>query len=322
MDGESAAGCAGEGHALGSHRLGPHVVGQRVVVRHLLDDGRASDVLGTCLSWTDAEMVVDRDPRGDDPGEPVRIPVATIVTGKPVPPRASVRNRLSPRGVEGHALVLWPDVATVDLGEWQLRAAPAYDGRLRKRATSLLAMGDPGMSVDEATGHAVAFFAERDLPPLAQTVLDSEEEAALLAAGWRHLGSGDAHCQLASVARAVRSCNTLSSALPRRWNGVEVHQTACYMAEGPRVEVTLADGAARGRAAVDGDWLGIHDLHVDEQHRRSGLGTAVVAELLDWGASQGAMTAFVHVETDDTASLSLHERLGFVTHHTYGYLTR
>jgi predicted GNAT family acetyltransferase len=46
----------------------------------------------------------------------------------------------------------------------------------------------------------------------------------------------------------------------------------------------------------------------------------VVAELLDWAASQGARTAMLQVETDNPGAGRLYERLGFVTHHTYRYL--
>ena len=45
-----------------------------------------------------------------------------------------------------------------------------------------------------------------------------------------------------------------------------------------------------------------------------------MAELLDWGAEQGATTAYLQVEADNDPALALYERLGFVTHHTYRYL--
>ena len=81
-------GASPGGSPVGRHRLGPHVVGQRVVVRYRLPDGRATDVLGTCTAWGDDVAVVETG-RGT-----VEIRVADIVTGKPVPPRASVRARV------------------------------------------------------------------------------------------------------------------------------------------------------------------------------------------------------------------------------------
>ena len=135
-----------------AHGLGPHVVGRRVVVRRVVrgetgpSGGPAmTDVLGVCTSWRDGVCTVQ-----PDAGAPVGIPVADIVTGKPVPPRASVRQRVPAREAERHALPLWPLVERVPLGEWELRTDPAPVGRLLKRANSCLAFGDPGLPLAEA----------------------------------------------------------------------------------------------------------------------------------------------------------------------------
>lgn len=308
---------APEPHPVGNHGLGPHVVGKRIVVRHLLPDGRATDVLGTCLSWSDAELVVDRDGAG-----PVTIRVADVVTGKPVPPRPSVRHRVSAQDVELHVGSLWPSMTTEPLGTWLLRASPPLGGRLRRRGNSALAMAEPEVRLSAATAAVRSFYAGLGQDPLIQVQADSPLEIALSPLGFTPLGDGDAHCQLAPVSRALRSCNTLLSALPRRSNDAEEHRTACYIDEdATRVQVSLEEGTASGEAALDGDWLGLHGLVVDPSHRRQGLATRVIAELLDWGASQGATTAWLHVEVENRAGLATYKRLGFVTHHTNRYLS-
>ena len=91
-----------------------------------------TDVLGVCTSWRDGVCTVR-----SETGAAVEIPLADIVTGKPVPPRASVRQRVSARDAEQHSLPLWPYVERVPLGEWELRTDPAPVGRLLKRANSL-----------------------------------------------------------------------------------------------------------------------------------------------------------------------------------------
>jgi ribosomal protein S18 acetylase RimI-like enzyme len=292
-------------------------VGQRVVVRYLLPDGRATDVLGTCVSWGPEELVVHQDG-----GEPVTIRVADVVTGKPVPPRASVRHRVAAHDVELHVASLWPDMIIEPLGTWLLRASPPLGGRLRRRGNSALAMTEPDVRLSAATSAVRSFYADLGQDPLIQVQADSPLELALAPLGFTPLGDGDAHCQLASVSRALRRCNTLLHALPRRSNDAGEHRTACYIDEGTNgVQVSLGESTASGRAALDGDWLGLHDLVVDPSHRRQGLGTRVIAELLDWGASHGATTAWLHVETDNEAGLATYERLGFVTHHTNRYLS-
>ena len=88
----------------------------------------------------------------------------------------------------------------------------------------------------------------------------------------------------------------------------------------PSSAPSVAGGVASGRGVLSGDWLLIESVAVDEGHRRRGLATAVLAELLDWGASLGATTALLHVETVNTGAIALYERHGFVTHHTNRYL--
>jgi hypothetical protein len=74
--------------------LGPHVVGQRIIVRRLVrgetgpSGGPAmTDLLGTCVAWEAGACVVSPDAGGPD----VSVPLADIVSGKPVPPRPSRR---------------------------------------------------------------------------------------------------------------------------------------------------------------------------------------------------------------------------------------
>src|SRR6476659_7593329 len=194
----------------GRHALGPHVVGMRVVVRRVLpgetgpSGGPAMpDVLGVCEAWGDGVATLRRDD-----GTVVEIATRDIVSGKPVPPRPSARMRVTPREAEGHAAPLWPQVERVALGDWELRTDPHPVDRLRKRANSCLAMGDPGLPFEDADRQIRAFYTARDRPPLAQVEAGSAEEAAFVAAGWRLLPYGEAELLLAAL-------TTVRRALPR-----------------------------------------------------------------------------------------------------------
>ena len=278
-------------------------------------------MLGVCLSWGDDALVVDRDGVG-----PVTIRLAEVVTGKPVPPRPSVRHRVAAHDVEHHVVSLWPDLTTEPLGNWVLRTCPPIGGRLRRRGNSALAMTDPGLPLASAADAVRSFYAGAGQVPLIQVEADGPVEVAMSDLGFSPLGSGDAHCQLASISRALRSCHALLHALPRRSDGAEEKLTARDTEDGSgRVQVSLtaygeSSVIASGEAALDGDWLGLHGLFVEPSHRRQGLGTRVMADLLDWGASLGATTAWLHVETDNDAGIAAYERIGFVTHHSSRYL--
>lgn len=306
-----ASGPQENGHGPGQHLLGPHVVGQRVVVRRLLrgvsgpSGGPAfTDVLGTCLSWADGVCVVQ-----PETGATVSIEIADIVSGKPVPPRPAARLRVGVRDAESRTGGLWTTVDREPLGEWELRSDRAPVGRLLKRANSCLAIGDPGRPFPEALAAVEAFYADRGRDPLVQVEADSAVEGAFAGAGWRRLEYGESDFLLGSVARLRRS-------LPPSAHEVELS------AVGVRAVASVdagCDPVAEARATVDGDWVGLHAVTVDPAHRRRGLATAVVGELLGWAAEQGAMTAWVHVETDNPGGRAFWEALGLTAHHTCRY---
>jgi ribosomal protein S18 acetylase RimI-like enzyme len=329
--------------------LGPHVVGQRVVVRRVLrgetgpTGGPAfTDVLGVMEGWT-AEAAAVRTEAGDL----VLIKVADIVSGKPVPPRPSVRARVPVEVAERRALASWPARETEPLGEWLLRASGGYSAR----ANSVLADGDPGVSFDSALARVDAFYRERDLPPWAQVVVGTDVHRDFEAAGWvlARPGEADSLFQIVSVSAALRVVRrSLPAVVPQATVGS--HADAAWLAdderslaygddalvvlEGPTevgfVSVPLpgsdrlvAKGrVARGAGAVPGDedWAGITNVWVSPDHRRQGLGTVVMAAMLAWAAERGSTTAYLQVRGDNEAGLAAYGRLGFSTHHAYRYL--
>lgn len=298
----------------GRHLLGPHVVGQRVVVRRLLrgvtgpSGGPAfADLLGTCVAW-EADHCVIR-PDNTPEAEAVRVELADLVSGKPVPARTPPRLRVGVRDSELRTGSLWPHLERVPLGEWELRHDPAPVGRPRKRANSALAVGDPGVPVAEALAVVTAFYADRGASPLLQLEAGSTTEDAVRDAGWAPLDHGEAQLRIAGIAQVRR-------ALGRRRGDVDLE------VQGTLALASLGSGCdplAEAQARLDGDWLGVFGLTVDPGHRRRGLAGDVLAELLDWGTEQGALTVWLHVETANDAGLAFWDALGLTPHHTCRY---
>ncbi|MCD4525602.1 GNAT family N-acetyltransferase [Nocardioides sp. cx-173] len=296
---------------VGRHTLGPHVVGQRVVVRRVVrgetgpSGGPAlTDLLGVCTAWGDDACVIQ-----PQTGAPVRIPLADIVSGKPVPPRPSVRQRVPPAEAQRRGFALFADLETRPLGGWVLRRSPTATAR---RANSVLAFGPAG--VPDAYAEVVAFYDAHGTRPIAAVLPGSEEEALFRDHGWG-LESHDADTvfQLAAVSQASRSLRGV------RADGVEV---ALDVAGDQATVRLLLDGeqVGGGVAAYAGDWVGFRSLEVAPAHRRRGLALVVMAELLDWGAERGATTAYLQVLGDNEPALALYARLGFREHHRYRYL--
>jgi ribosomal protein S18 acetylase RimI-like enzyme len=291
------------------HGLGPHVVGQRVVVRRVVHGetgptgGPAmTDVLGVCESWADGVAIVRRED-----GSTVEIRTSDIVSGKPVPPRPSVRLRVSTREAEGHASPHWPGVVREALGDWELRTEPEPGHRVRKRANSCLAMGEPGVALSEAAGVVEEFYATRSRPAMVQVETDSDIDGWFSSTGWSVVPGGESLFLLGSTSRARRLL---------AGRGLE---PAELRVDGSRARASLGD-LADGTAAVDRDWLGVHGLYVEPGSRRQGLARSVLAALLDWGTEQGASTVWMHVETDNSPAIALYESIGLQVHHESRYL--
>jgi len=68
-------------------------------------------------------------------------------------------------------------------------------------------------------------------------------------------------------------------------------------------------------------WLGYSAVEVAPDYRRQGLGTALGAHMLHWGASRGATDAYLHVLATNDAGIGLYDKLGFVEHHRHRYAT-
>lgn len=338
--------------------LGPACLGLRVVVRRVLpgetgpSGGPAmTDVLGVMESWDDDALTVRRED-----GSVVRIERSTLVSGKAVPPRASVRHRVPATDAARRALGSWPAVEAEPLGAWVLRASDGFSAR----ANSVFLTGDPSVPWTDAVAAARDFYDARGLPAWAQVIVGSPEDLRASADGWAQArpGEADSLLQVASVAQAVRRAREFRSidrsepprpGVSGELNGLlndicirgevgdgwlatdqrarERPEAARAVLEGPDqvAFVTLeVDGAvvARARAAMPegDDWVGITDVWVDPERRRGGLGRAVMSALLPWAAERGASTAYLQVRADNTGGLALYERFGFVTHHAYRYL--
>lgn len=254
-----------------------------------------TDVLGVCTAWDPTTCTVQ-----PENGPAIVIPLSEIVTGKPVPPRASVRQRVPPREAQRHAFALFPDLETEPLGDWVLRRSASATAR---RANSVLAFGPSGVEGDV---DAVVAHYER---PVAAVLPDSAEERLFRDRGWG-LESNDADTsfRLTGTAAALRAIPAEAAAVD-----VEIDDSSGW------AEARIGERAS-GYAGCDGDWVGFGGLRVDPAARGGGLGLAVVAALLDWGAAQGATTAYLQVLADNAPALALYGRLGFREHHTYRYL--
>lgn len=310
-------------------------VGHRVVVRHLLPDGSATDLLGELLAVSDDALEVLPD---DGPAVTVRS--GEVVAAKVVPAR-TVRPTSSSDAVQRVADLGWPGLERERLGGWVLRASGGFTGR----ANSALAVGDPGLPVDVALDAVRRFYADRGLPPRIQVPfgLTGTHDPApgldtLLAdEGW---GCDVPTLLMTADLRARRVRRDVPSDLDvslspepdqawlalYRYRGGGLPPVAAQVLTAAPWQRFVSVRAASttvavGRVAVANGWAGVTAMQVGDGQRRRGLGSAVLGRLLDVGAEHGARFGYLQVVEDNGPAVALYRSAGFTAHHRYHYRT-
>lgn len=306
----------------------PVQVDDRVTIRYRLADGSATDVVGwiTGLDQDHVEVV--------SPGERQAIvDRRSIILAKRVPPARGGRapGRWTPDEVE-HAAALGWIADREPLGDWLLRSGNGFTGR----ANSCLAVGDPGLSYEEAAKIISVFYTGRGLEPRVQTVAGGPVEQALRDLGWveTYVRTTVMTHTLAGLIGDHRRnpLVDIDSELTEDWwqaylqyRDVTDHDVARRILSGP-APVGLAairtEGmiVSLGRGQVSEEWLGLAGLWTRPEHRRQGLATMIMIELGHWAARLGARNAYLQVESRNSGAIAAYEALGFRPHHDYLYL--
>lgn len=227
----------------------------------------------------------------------------------------------------------WPAEEVEHLGHWVLRATAGFT----QRANSILPLGDPGRSLDDALAVAGAWYADRGLPLRMSVPLPTAQDlrAALVSRGWEQ-----------GVTVRVMTAGLSDLAIPSARPPVDVapspgedwlatHDAATDRDLSPAgrrllvrptqvafATVTAPTGiVAIGRGSVVEGWLGVTAMHVHPAHRRRGLASAVVGALAGWAAERGADRTYLQVAAPNRGAVALYRALGYVDHHTYVHMT-
>ncbi len=309
-------------------------VGDTVSLRVLTRAG-STEVVGTVLASSAGSLTLRRRD-----GAGVEVDVTQVTAGRVVPP--SPAQRVDP--VELHRVMAagWRAAETAELGDWLLRSAGGFTGR----ANSALAVGDPGIPLDEAISRVEQWYDARGLPPRVQLPqlpqLPQGTAAADLAAvldrrGWT--AAWPTHvmtAELGPVLKALPATDgevVLSDQLDDAWlaayrpdegrAGIPEEVVRTVLTNHPDVVfASVRDGGtcvAIARVAVNGRWVGLSCVEVAAERRRTGLATLVSGAALRGAVARGARRSYLQVTVDNAAARTLYERLGFTVHHDYVY---
>jgi GNAT superfamily N-acetyltransferase len=306
----------------------PATVGDRVVLRTLLPDGSATDVIGW-VAAVDSEQVTLEGLQATSTVHRSRVVAARrlpAALGGPGP------QRTSPEELEQISLPGWV-AHSEPLGEWTLR----YGGGFTGRANSCLAVGHPGMDVAEAAARIVAFAARHQTQPWAQVVAGGDVEHRLRGLGWTeaYVRTDVLAVRLNELLGAERPdprVRVLTSLGPGWQDAYQISRPNSAEAavlhsildgRPPRAFAQVeADGdvIAIGRAHVNQSWMGLASLWTVPAHRRRGWATKIMTALGHWAARQGARNVYLQVATENSAAHRAYQRAGFAVHHSYLYL--
>lgn len=312
-------------------------VGERVVVRRRID-GSFSDVIGHVLSL-DPLVVRPQEVGGYPSSLPTLvIPASQIHIVKRLSPRR-IRNS-DIRHVETAYARAFPGSSqqwTRD-GQWLMRAG---DG-ITERSNSATPLGRSAGFTPVPLAEITEFYAARDLPVRLHIPERIGASAEKVIEGW------SLSPEILVMTRSLADLPAVDSGFdfsvdPQpddewlslyHFRGRELPEHALRQLSteidgtmgfgrlrlgGETVAITRATLTASDDGRV---WLGYSAVEVSQAYRRRGLGTRLGAEILAWGAAEGATAAYLQVISSNEAGIKLYEKLGFLEHHRHRYATR
>ncbi|HUW86786.1 MAG TPA: GNAT family N-acetyltransferase [Candidatus Paceibacterota bacterium] len=300
-------------------------VGHRLTVRFHDPEGGFRDVLGVLESET---SIRKRD------GSLIQFSPSEIAVWRVVAPPSNRAGTGSPlslriRDIELAANATWPAKEQVRLGDWILRAS----GKFTKRANSVLAIGDPGVSQEDAIDKVMEFYHSRGLTPTFHIALPTYAELArcLKERNWRSDVSVNVMVAdideviLATHSNDSRAKNVaeINDAPSEEWIALQNdHGVLEIMTRSPaRYAAFRSDGKIIGvaRASNYAGWTVLTRLYVLPDERGKSLGRDLIYSLLLDARTLGASKAALQVDSKNLGAIALYEKMGFRLHHTYQY---
>jgi len=261
------------------------------------------------------------------------------------------------RMIEEHALNAWPSLQTLLLDGWVLRFANGYTRRAnsvnplypsqqeagekvrvcerwyRERGLKVVfkmtAASQPddldaflaarGYEIDAPTSVQLMELGALDAAPAADITLDAAVTVRPSSVVGRPSPTADITLD-ATVTDAWFAAFCAMSGADRRHHGT-MRQLLDLILPETRFAALWLDGrvAACGLGVLQAGYIGLYDIAVTPELRRSGYGQRLVESLLAWGKGAGGHTAYLQVMLNNASALRLYEKVGFREIYQYWY---
>lgn len=244
-------------------------------------------------------------------------PITEIGKGQPLTVRI--------RSLERAAMNTWLPAQYFEDGLWVYR----IDKGKTLRANSVLVLGDPQGSCEEALRNVIDTFEQSRLRPVIAIPHGISEltENYLRTSSWQkefdvHLMIADAHkvlrFDLPSTFRwqisQTPSPDWLTFDSDEEVNDILLRSPAHYLAITEKEKII-----AKARIGFADDWGVLARIVVEERYRGRGLGKALVAQCAEVAREHGTRQLALHVAQSNSIAIRLYEQFGFRLHHTFSY---
>ena len=236
------------------------------------------------------------------------------------------------RLLEAAADRAWPPAEVQAHDGWELRATGPGIGR---RVNSAAPLDNGALPLADKVAVVEAFYRDRGLVPiikLTEAARPEGLEAFLAVRGYgidapvllltRRLDPAPA-APPGLTSSPTHDWLAANAAVPSHYGAAPEAFVALLGRIGPpKAFAAVRDGgemAAIGMAVADGPWVGLFEIGTVPAQRHRGLATAVVEDLLAWGAGQGAERAYLQVMEANSPARALYARLGFQEAYRYWY---
>ncbi|MEI7663266.1 MAG: GNAT family N-acetyltransferase [Bacteroidota bacterium] len=228
----------------------------------------------------------------------------------------------------------WPALQTVQYDGWILRFA---DG-VTKRSNSVNLLYPSSLDPEEKISYCEGLYHSHKIPPCFKitSIADPADiDERLANRGYRiHSVISFQELDISNLPDVPLSNIVIETELNPGWiddfirmNGFDLHRKPAYISimnqlRTPKCLISIArDNKAIGvgLGVVEGQYIGLFDIVVDEVYRHTGLGYLIVENIMRWGRSRGARNAYLQVLADNLPAIRLYEKMGFRESYRYWY---
>jgi ribosomal protein S18 acetylase RimI-like enzyme len=236
--------------------------------------------------------------------------------------------------LEEIALNAWPAIEEFDIDGWVIRFANG----VTKRSNSVNPIYESSENTEDKIDFCENYYRSKGIPvcfKITEIVQPSGLDQILEAHGYEH--KFDVIIQVMDIRKFNRDLDKnveLLEDTDDQWldqyinmNGTKPSYKPTYRKiidkiTQPKCLFTLTLNGmviGCGLGVVEDKFIGLFDIVIDPQYRNQGFGKLLIENILKWGKSKGADTAWLQVLADNAPAIRLYEKVGFKEKYSYWY---